>query len=91
MPGKIARSDPRPSVQVTRGAGSGQPLTPVLQEGQKDANIDASLGFIWRISDNPDWTEREPRPAPMRSFRVVSSFGLQPCARAGAVADLVSR
>jgi hypothetical protein len=23
MPGKIARSDPRPSVRVTRGAGSG--------------------------------------------------------------------
>ena len=36
--------------RVTRGAGSGQHLTPVLQEGQKDANIDASLGFIWRIS-----------------------------------------
>jgi polyisoprenyl-phosphate glycosyltransferase len=45
MPGKMARSDPRPSVQVTRGAGSGQYLASVLQEGRENANIDA-----WRIS-----------------------------------------
>jgi len=51
MPGKMARSDPRPSVRVTRGAGSGQRLASVLQEGREDANIDAGLGFIWRISD----------------------------------------
>jgi hypothetical protein len=50
MPGKMARSDPRPSVRVTRGAGSGQHLASVLQEGRENANIDAGLGFIWRIS-----------------------------------------
>jgi len=33
----------------------------------------------------------EPRPAPMRSFRVGSSSSLQPRALSGAVADLVSR
>jgi len=52
MPGKMARSDPRPSVRVTRGAGSGQHLASVLQEGRENANIDAGLGFIWRISAN---------------------------------------
>src|SRR5262249_4931009 len=51
-PGKMARSDPRPSVRVTRGAGSGQHLASVLQEGRENANIDAGLGFIWRISAN---------------------------------------
>jgi hypothetical protein len=51
MPGKMARSDPRPSVRVTRGVGSGQHLASVLQEGRENANIDAGLGFIWRISD----------------------------------------
>src|SRR5262249_12416279 len=50
MPGKMARSDPRPGVRVTRGAGSGQHLASVLQEGRENANIDAGLGFIWRIS-----------------------------------------
>ena len=50
MPGKMARSDPRPSVRVTRGASSGQHLASVLQEGRGNANIDAGLGFIWRIS-----------------------------------------
>ena len=50
MPGKMAGSDPRPSVRVTRGAGSGQHLVSVLQEGRENANIDAGLGFIWRIS-----------------------------------------
>ena len=53
MPGKMARSDPRPSVRVTRGAGSGQHLASVLQEGRENANIDAGLGFIWRILDKP--------------------------------------
>jgi hypothetical protein len=43
MPGKMA-------VRVTRGAGSGQHLPSVLQEGRESANIDAGLGFIWRIS-----------------------------------------
>ena len=50
MPGKMVRSDPRPSVRVTRGVGSGQHLASVLQEGRENANIDAGLGFIWRIS-----------------------------------------
>ena len=50
MPGKMAGSDPRPSVRITRGAGSGQHLASVLQEGWENANIDASLGFIRRIS-----------------------------------------
>ena len=45
MPGKMARSDPRPSVRVTRGAGSGQHLASVLQEGRENANIDAGLGL----------------------------------------------
>ena len=35
-----------------RGAGSGQHLASVLQEGRENANIDAGLGFIWRISDS---------------------------------------
>src|SRR5215468_6337491 len=46
----LIRSDPRPSVRVTRGAGSGQHLASVLQERRENANIDAGLGFIWRIS-----------------------------------------
>jgi hypothetical protein len=50
MPGKMARSDPRPSVRVTRGAGSGPHLASVLQEGRENANTDAGLGFIWGIS-----------------------------------------
>ena len=45
MPGKMARSDPRPSVRVTRGVGSGQHLASVLQEGRENANIDPGLGF----------------------------------------------
>jgi len=51
MPGKMTRLDPRPSVRVTRGAGSGQHLASVLQEGRENANIDVGLGSIWRISD----------------------------------------
>jgi hypothetical protein len=39
-----------PSVRVTRDAGSGQHLASVLQEGRENTNIDAGLGFIWRIS-----------------------------------------
>jgi hypothetical protein len=50
MPRKMARSDPRAGVRVTRGAGSGQHLASVLQEGRENENIDACLGFIWRIS-----------------------------------------
>jgi hypothetical protein len=39
MPGKMARSDPRPSVRITRGAGSGQHLASVLPEGQKTRTL----------------------------------------------------
>ena len=72
MPGKMARSDPRPSVRVTRGAGSGQHLASVLQEGRENANIAAGLGFIWRISDktsvaNPRGRLGVPRAAPVFS------------------------
>ena len=45
------RIRPRAGVRITRGAGSGQHLASVLQEGRENANIDAGLGFIWRISD----------------------------------------
>jgi len=55
MPGKMARSDPRPSVRVARGAGSGQHLASVLQEGGENANIDAGFGLIWRISTEMSW------------------------------------
>ena len=41
---------PSTSVRVPRGAGSGQHFASVLQEGRENANIDAGLGFIWRIS-----------------------------------------
>jgi hypothetical protein len=58
MPGKMARSDPRPSARVTRGAGSGQHLASVLQERRENGNIDAGLGFIWRISDITSDTAR---------------------------------
>ena len=45
MPRKMARSDPRPSVRGTRGAGSGQHLASVLQERRENANIDAGFGI----------------------------------------------
>ena len=38
MPGKMAGSEPRPNVRVTRGAGSGQHLASVLQEGRENAS-----------------------------------------------------
>ena len=47
LPFQIRSSSKR---SVTRGAGSGQHLASVLQEGRENANIDAGLGFIWRIS-----------------------------------------
>ena len=50
MPGKMAGSEPRLSIRITRGAGSGQHLPSVLQEGRESANVAADLGFIWRIS-----------------------------------------
>ena len=69
MPGKLARSDPRPSVRVTRGAGSGQHLASVLQEGRENANIDAGFGLIWRISIE---TGRQDCP-PLVAFRHVAT------------------
>ena len=36
---EMARSDPRPSVRVTRGVGSGQHLASVLQEGRKTRTL----------------------------------------------------
>jgi hypothetical protein len=67
MPGKMARSDPRPSVRITRGAGSGQHLASVLQEGRENTNIDAGLGFIWRSSDTVslEWPRRRTPPGPL--------------------------
>src|SRR5262249_10397714 len=40
----------RPSSRRSGYAGSSQHLASVLQEGRENANIDAGLGFIWRIS-----------------------------------------
>ena len=45
MPGKMARSDPSTKRSGYRGAGSGQHLASVLQEGRENANIDAGLGI----------------------------------------------
>ena len=39
MPGKMARSDPRPSVRVTRGAGSGQHLASVGKRAGKTRTL----------------------------------------------------
>jgi hypothetical protein len=70
MPGETARSDPRPSVRVTRGAVSGQHLASVLQEGRENANIDAGLGFLWRISVKSTGGGREP----LTQLDAVSQF-----------------
>ena len=70
MPGEMARSDPRPNARVTRGAGSGQHLASVLQEGRENANIDAGLGFIWRISVKSTGGGREP----LTQLDAVSQF-----------------
>ena len=43
-----------------RGAGSGQHLASVLQEGRENANIDAGLGPIWRISVKTSYLEWTP-------------------------------
>src|SRR5262245_60790394 len=75
MPGKMTGSDPRPSVRVTRGAGSGQHLASVLQEGRVNANIDAGLGFIWRISVNMTLNESLQQAADRVLLRVVDSPG----------------
>jgi hypothetical protein len=39
MPGKMAGSDPRAGVRVTRGAGSSQPLASVLQEDRETRTL----------------------------------------------------
>jgi hypothetical protein len=51
MPGKMARSDPRPAFGLPEVLVAVSTLASVLQEGQENANIDAGLGFIWRISN----------------------------------------
>src|SRR5215831_4434373 len=73
MPRKMARSDPRPSVRVTRGAGSIQHLASVLQEGRENANIDAGLGFIWRISAKKSYRLY----SPLDAWRSVSPASLR--------------
>jgi hypothetical protein len=70
MPGKNGRSDPRPNVRVTRGASSGRHLASVLQEGRENANIDAGLGFLWRISVKSTGGGREP----LTQLDAVSQF-----------------
>jgi hypothetical protein len=47
MPGKMARSDPRPAFGLPEVLSAPRE---VLQEGREKANIDAGLRFIWRIS-----------------------------------------
>jgi hypothetical protein len=42
------------------GASSGRHLASVLQEGRENANIDAGLGFLWRISVKSTGGGREP-------------------------------
>ena len=49
MPGENGQIGHSSTVRAARGAGSGQHLASVLQEGRENANIDAGLGFIWRI------------------------------------------
>ena len=96
MPGKMARSDPRAGARVTRGAGSSQHLASVLQEGRENANIDAGLGFIWRISDEhssdgirsvsplPERKRQFAKPYPIR-FDVREVLTVHPrCALVGA-------
>jgi len=70
MPGKNGRSDPRPNVRVTRGASSGRHLASVLQKGRENANIDAGLGFLWRISVKSTGGGREP----LTQLDAVSQF-----------------
>ena len=45
-------------------SGSSQHLASVLQEGGGNANIDAGLGFIWRISDQTHSSLANRRSAP---------------------------
>src|SRR5262249_25713598 len=73
--GKMARSDPRPSVRVTRDASSGQHLASVLQEGRENANIDAGLGFIWRISVYRVGVVGSPTPKKRKTLDTTQSLG----------------
>ena len=50
MPGKMARSDARPSVWVTRALVAVSTSRLSCKRAGANANIDAGLGFIWRIS-----------------------------------------
>jgi hypothetical protein len=62
----------RPSTKRSgyRGASSGRHLASVLQEGRENANIDAGLGFIWRISVKSTGGGREP----LTQLDAVSQF-----------------
>jgi hypothetical protein len=55
MPREMARSDSRPNARVTRGAGSGQHLASVLQEGRENANIDE----VWDSSGEYPFKSRD--------------------------------
>ena len=50
MPGKNGQIRPSTKRSDHPRCWSGQHLASVLQEGPENANIDAGLGFIWRIS-----------------------------------------
>jgi hypothetical protein len=49
MPGKMARSAPRPPFGLPEGAGSRPHLAFFFQASGKSANIHATLGVIWGI------------------------------------------
>ena len=49
---------------------SGRHLASVLQEGRENANIDAGLGFLWRISVKSTGGGREP----LTQLDAVSQF-----------------
>src|SRR5215475_5824088 len=66
----------RPSTKRSgyRGAGSDQHLASVLQEGRENANIDAGLGFIWRISVHPVTNFRPQVPTDRRNTMATVSI-----------------
>jgi hypothetical protein len=50
MPGKMAGSDRRPSIRLPEVLVAVSTSRLSCKEGQENANIDAGLGFIWRMS-----------------------------------------
>ena len=69
MPGKMARSDPRPRVRITRDAGSGQHLTSVLQE----AGETRTLMPVWD-SSGESRLMRSSRAVDCPNTRVLMNF-----------------